>query len=384
MASKGKKLLEPSTCAAVALAVAVLLPLLRLLAFQQPLLHVLPNLFLLVPAPRLLAQVQSAVIDIDTAIVRPPTPIPEIEAEEYSYERLRRATGNWRSPAVIRGFFKDSKALALWTDVEYLSGRLGKYEVPTVKNSTYGSPQDERSVMPFGEALREIMVDHSPRYMFFPVQSRQHLEHTTYSTEDLQRDIDTVVREDLELDRIFPGFGTESHKAYHGSQLVIGYGQKDLRRTTGTGWHCAPGNNWFAQVAGRKRWYFVDPKDSQWMYPARNGLVSFQTQHVHMQDLQSALPVGFVDLEAGDLLYNPDWQWHSVHNYDGLSMGVPIREFIPRVTFGNNALFTSIIIVNRILNDAFGIDLGGYANPASGEVLKEQYMRRVAQRGAEL
>jgi hypothetical protein len=57
------------------------------------------------------------------------------------------------------------------------------------------------------------------------------------------------VKEDLEIDkRIWNGFGTKAHSTFFGSQFVIGQGTNDTDATTGTGWHCAFGNNWFAQV----------------------------------------------------------------------------------------------------------------------------------------
>lgn len=40
----------------------------------------------------------------------------------------------------------------------------------------------------------------------------------------LQKELNKLTLEDLELDRIWPGFGTKSHKTYFGSQFVIGKG----------------------------------------------------------------------------------------------------------------------------------------------------------------
>lgn len=379
-------------CAGLALVLFLVLPLARLIALKQPLIFYLHNLLMLVPSPRFIARVQNALIDIDTSITYPPAPIPEIAAEDYTYERMRRATENWRSPVVIRGFFKNSRALSAWQDVEYLASRLGHFEVPTVNNATFGQAQLETSVMPFGDALREIMVDHSPRYLFFPVFSRKYLKTAKFSTEDLKRAIDDVVREDLEVERIFPGFMTESHKTFVGSQFVVGYGKEDRNSTTGTGWHCAPGSNWFAQVVGRKRWQFIDPMYSTWMHPVRSGMVTFMTQHRYMNTLRQAVPTRYVDLEAGDLLYNPEWQWHSIINYAGLSFGVPLREFMIQNNLRNNLFFTLVIGVYRGLNDFLGIDIGGYGKPGTGQVLKEAYEAKLAAaeaakgaaRGAEL
>ena len=45
-----------------------------------------------------------------------------------------------------------------------------------------------------------------------------------------------------------------------------------------------------------------------------------------MSEKTPYLPVEYADLNPGDMLYNPDWQWHTIRNYEGLSIGVPIRE----------------------------------------------------------
>jgi len=45
-----------------------------------------------------------------------------------------------------------------------------------------------------------------------------------------------------------------------------------------------------------------------------------------MSEKTPFLPVEYADLNPGDMLYNPDWQWHTIRNYEGLSIGVPIRE----------------------------------------------------------
>ena len=62
-----------------------------------------------------------------------------------------------------------------------------------------------------------------------------------------------VVSDDLDLSRIWSGFGSKIHKTFYGSQLIIGRGSDEntTGSTTGTGWHCAAGNNWFVQVRVR-------------------------------------------------------------------------------------------------------------------------------------
>ena len=95
--------LTTSKCIAAAVCLFLLMPLVRLAFLGQPLAHYLPNVLLCFPLPSLTAWIERGLVKIDTSIVLPHAPIPEIAAEDYSYERLRRATNNWRSPAVVRG-----------------------------------------------------------------------------------------------------------------------------------------------------------------------------------------------------------------------------------------------------------------------------------------
>lgn len=74
---------------------------------------------------------------------------------------------------------------------------------------------------------------------------------------------------------------------------------------------------------------------------------------------QQFLPTKYVDLGPGDMLYNPDFQWHAIQNYEGLSIGLPIREFNFSLTLRNNPVYAGIAAVNK-LADRFGIDIGGY------------------------
>ena len=155
--------------------------------------------------------------------------------------------------------------------------------------------------MKFGDAYSEILRDEKSKlYLFFPVKSRFSFNHSELGAlEVMQDEINDVVHQDLDLDRIWKGFGKKStHKTFYGSQLIIGRGTNSTKTTTGTGWHCAAGNNWFiqvhntlvlqfdfaliqvimyttmmliitsnhemcTQVFGTKRWYFMDPKYSK-------------------------------------------------------------------------------------------------------------------------
>lgn len=214
------------------------------------------------------------------------------------------------------------------------------------------------------EAYEEILANvDSKQYLFFPVQSRFNFNATYNDIEkakQLKKDINQLVLDDLEIHkRIWNGFGTSSHRTYFGSQLIMGRGVNDSAYTTGTGWHCAMGNNWFIQVAGRKRWWFMDQKYSAYMHPLRGGTVNMQAGNKNMAAYMDSMPLRYVDLRPGDMLYNPDWEWHTIKNYEGLAIGVPIRELNMSLSFRNNFQYSSIVALNH-LTSLIGFDIGGY------------------------
>ena len=78
-----------------------------------------------------------------------------------------------------------------------------------------------------------------------------------------------------------------------------------------------------------------------------------------MGDYVDRLPLSYADIRAGDMLYNPDWYWHTIQNREGLSIGCPIREFNLTISYQNNALYTGIVTLNKVAQK-LGIDIGGY------------------------
>lgn len=96
-------------------------------------------------------------------------------------------------------------------------------------------------------------------------------------------------------------------------QYVIGKSpETDNPLTVGTDFHCAGANNWFIQVVGKKRWEFLSPKYSAYLWPLKGGLVNFWNSNENMARDSVHLPREFVDLYPGDVLLNPPWQWHKI------------------------------------------------------------------------
>lgn len=153
----------------------------------------------------------------------------------------------------------------------------------------------------------------------------------------LKTAVNRVVAADLNLDKIWPGFGGSRHRTFGGAQFIIGKSTEEFgRNTTGSDWHCAAGNNWFecdsilmnliniitnpallfgdrfVQVTGKKRWDFISPKYSAYMWPLKGGMFNMWTGNPNMATAQQHIPSARTILEEGDLLYNPDWTWHKV------------------------------------------------------------------------
>lgn len=338
-------------------------PVTRTVMGKEPLSYLIPNVLLFTPFRELTRSYWDSLLrPVDMNVRREPLHVATIEAKDYSFESLRAATQNFRYPAVVRGLFNGVPGMEKWKDVNYLNSKLGDFTVPVVRKALYGTLQNDRAVMPFSEAHTDIMTnEESKMYLFFPVESRTNFNGSDLGvSQKLKKTVNDLVWEDLELGtRIWPGFGTPSHSTYHGAQLIIGRGSNDTEATTGTGWHCAVGNNWFAQVVGMKRWYFMDPVDSALLSPLRGGKVNMQTGNRKMADLHGHIPMRYADVGAGDLLYNPDWEWHTIKNYEGLSIASPIREFNISLSLQNNLQYTSIVLANK-LAEKFGFDIGGY------------------------
>lgn len=342
--------------------VCALFPVMRTFMVGDPLTYMYPNFLLFTGYREATKQAWKDVLEVSTAVKKHHTHIAEIQAKDYSFDALRLATDNWRHPAVVRGLFADTPAVTKWTQPGYLASKIGKFIIPVVQNAKYGTLQNDRAEMSFAESYQEILENpDSTKYLFFPVKSRFNFNGSAAgSHEELQAEVNKLTQEDLELSRIWPGFGTPYHKKFIGSQLIFGRGKNTSDATTGTGWHCAGGNNYFIQVAGMKRWYFMDPEYSAVMSPLRGGMVNMMTGNREMSKLHDHIPLRYADIRAGDLLYNPDWEWHTIKNYEGLAIGCPIRELNISLTFRNNFQYTSIILINKLLDQMGGLSIGGY------------------------
>jgi hypothetical protein len=168
---------------------------------------------------------------------------------------------------------------------------------------------------PFGQAYQRVFdSDYSNSYLFFPAKSRLTFKGIDEDAgAKLERIGNDLVKRDLNLQKIRPNFATPTDKLFISAQFVIGKAPTDPSITpTGSDFHCAAGNNWFIQVAGRKRWEFIMPKHSASLWPLKGGLYNFWNGQKDMAGASPHIPREYVDLGPGDMIFNPPWQWHKI------------------------------------------------------------------------
>ena len=231
-----------------------------------------------------------------------------------------------------------------WSTRDYLPEAFGDCLIPVVRDGTVGTLQDDRVIVsgsvvyitslcasclfgaffslslsfsqePFRDSFHQVYdAEHSKSYLFFPAKSRLTFKGLVQDAgELLEKRGNAIVQRDLDLQKIRPGFATPSDKGFISAQFVIGKTSADPSVSpTGSDFHCAAGNNWFIQVVGRKRWEFIMPEYSAYVWPLKGGLYNFWNAQKDMEGAVQHIPREYVDLEPGDMIFNPPWQWHKI------------------------------------------------------------------------
>lgn len=225
----------------VMLSVVIIIPITFTLKNQESLWHAIPYM-LIFTGMRDLAKSAWRVFGtpIDLSIDKDFEHIPELQASEYSIDKLREITEDFSVPAVVRGLFKDTPAIENWVKPGYLKSVLGRFEIPVIRNAKYGNPQNNKTNELFGAAIDDIFGEDSQKsYLFFPMKNRPTKNHYGSNNKEfelLTSAVNQLMLDDLKIDqKIWPRFGTSYHTEYLGSQFVIGKGTNDTETTTGSG-----------------------------------------------------------------------------------------------------------------------------------------------------
>lgn len=317
----------------------------------EPLSYMLPNFLLFTPFHRLSPPIWDY---LDPCSRLPPIAehklIRSMNAEDYTLEKFAELTENYRYPAVVRGMFKNSTALKMWTKKGYLSDKIGHHEIKVAWRTTNETKIFDRIKYTFKGAYEDLLSNEDYKgWLFFPYFAST---KNFVKANPLNYEVNTIIQEDLDLDKIWKGFGHyDTHSTMVGHQFSMGRAKPNQKGgTTTLDWHCEPGSNWFVQISGQKHWYFMDPKYSSYMMTNHTGIgirVLRSSNGHKMRDLHDRLPLEKVVLNPGDLLFNPEWEWHTIRRDVGVSIAVAMREFNYTKAFRNNAQYTGVIGINH-------------------------------------
>jgi len=328
----------------------------QLLARGEPLYHAFPNMLMLTPYYENAHKYYR-----DPATVLPAkrghVKIAEIQASEYSEELMAKVSNGFRDPVLVKGLFSDTVAVNNWNEPGYLResfGNLKAFIYHKVDSQNAGlSDNPNTTVSSIGDAWEDIQTNEFSETRFiFPQLAVYEAEGVdSIATEAKAKEL----MKELDIGIIKSGFGSENHKRLLGTQLFMGRGLEGENAYQGLGWHSEPANNWFVQVAGKKRWYFMAPKDSSLLLPKKRTARLIVTSDIKkMAELDDRLPILYADVGPGDMIYNPEWYWHKTQLFPGVSISVSMREFYFSRNFRSNPMYT-LQIAGAILfelNDA--------------------------------
>lgn len=272
-------------------------------------------------------------IEAETA-GQPPPPdvqVPRLRARDVSPAEFVSRFVERPEPVVLEGFASDTRAAKLW-NAAYFGERFGSEKVVIRMQRVQGANgdlPDEDRVGTIAEVARDVEAGADEG-------GRRRYVHNMKNIFNWHPEL----LADLELHRIRPYVGKNR---YGGSHLFFG-GEK-----TGTGYHCARSLNFFYMVEGEKAWTLVHPEHTPFMYPILNPYMASVaspiggiTYDAEVFPLYQRVPKYKAHLLPGDVLMNPPWWWHEVHNLSRSSIAVATRWFGDMQVRTSNVMFDAL------------------------------------------
>jgi len=274
----------------------------------------------------------------------PTIKIREFNAQEVSPTDFRREIIKRGEPAVIRGLASSWPVLQKWTP-EFFATAYGS-EVLRVRRK--GATVDI-------DCLNGIDVTMEQ----FVENMRNSGSMYASNLEDLFNHHHEL-RSDLEIDKLQTyscGHSRSNHEIKKwrfprwgeivSTQLFMGNAK------TRTGYHAEPGSSFFVQIHGRKRWTFVNPRytvfmsaalrnDSYFGYSTVDTNKSKEELDADGHGLYNLVPKYEVVLEPGDVLFSPQWWWHTV---DNLSPTIGVGARFLTTFFAGNPIYSVMHIL---------------------------------------
>ena len=225
--------------------------------------------------------------------------LPEFDCDKFFRDFVKRP-----HPVVLKGFAKETIAAKEWT-LDNLIERFGEDEVKLKTKDGDNRPGKIEDLNVFPNYLHNcesIFVKH-------PELAKQ-----------------------LRVDRLEKLAGkriANDHPTLGPLPLQLFAG----RGGTGTAFHCANAYNFFFQIEGLKKWTFVDPRWTMFMFPSINRNAIYQSCAIkdpntvleRYKPLWRVVPRYSAILEKGDVLLNPPFWFHCIENLSESSVAVATR-----------------------------------------------------------
>jgi hypothetical protein len=222
------------------------------------------------------------------------TPLPEYDWRNGTPEDFNKRFVQTPMPVVLRGYALDCDAVKRW-NFDYIVDKCGEVDVnlTSAESDRVGKLKEVRDP-------RMYCANADAPFKRFP-----------------------ELVDELGIRKLVPYL----HRDNTLNQFFIG------QKATGSGFHCAGIWNFFYMIEGRKKWTFVDPALTWMIYPSINisavafsSLVSFPDKcDLSVYKLYKYCPRYSVELNPGDVLFNPPWWWHAVDNLTLTSVAVATR-----------------------------------------------------------
>lgn len=254
-------------------------------------------------------------------------PIRQITPEEATPERMAELR-KLIQPILIKGGARKWPAMEV-LNLDYFEKNYGHIEVPINEepNVVY---EDNGKPVPLSNFYK--MKYYTMKDLIESVRLNGNL--SAKAIEDIMHvENNRLIKEYCDTDHIesLSGYAQNKHSRLRKKYpigKVISHQLFLQPERSHTLWHVEPGDNYFVQIAGRKNWRFVHPWFTPGMYPVVKDHSTYHASRVDGREsndviarrgmpLYQYVPKFCATVEQGDLLFMPNYWWHTVTNIPG-------------------------------------------------------------------
>ena len=261
-----------------------------------------------------------------------PFPIPSINAENFDREFFSYWDKNIKTPLIIKGFLKDA-AILKEADQDHLIKHKGDLTVRSVYVDKKDKSRTGQNMTTVESSLEEFLTEEEYENNYI---NNFHgiLEDEDFKVKCRGDKLDEILQQNNFLAQWFI-----SRSSSMGSSL-----------------HCAGAVNMFLNIKGQKQWDFIHPSYSAVLQTTVSKYGTFAVSEMFENfsaDAHKELLAGYqfmkhipfyrCVMEEGDILYNPEYWWHSVRNLTDYTVGCATR-------YGASSFSFSPIVACMILD----------------------------------